>query len=50
MLERVDGNGGRVKIGGEVWSARSYDEHTVIEPGVRVQVAEIEGATALVYE
>ena len=50
VLERVDGNGGRVKIGGEVWSARSYDEHSVIEPGARVQVAEIEGATALVYE
>ena len=50
VLERVDGNGGRVKIGGEVWSARSLDEHSVIEPGVNVQVAEIEGATALVYE
>ena len=50
MLERVDGDGGRVKIGGEVWSARALDEHAVIEPGARVQVAEIEGATALVYE
>ena len=50
VLERVDGNGGRVKIGGEVWSARSLDEHSVIEPGAHVQVAEIEGATALVYE
>ena len=50
VVERVDGNGGRVKIGGEVWSARALDEHSVIEPGARVQVAEIEGATALVYE
>jgi membrane protein implicated in regulation of membrane protease activity len=50
VVERVDADGGRVKIGGEVWSARSYDEHSVIEPGARVQVAEIEGATALVYE
>jgi membrane protein implicated in regulation of membrane protease activity len=50
VVERVDGGGGRVKIGGEVWSARAYDEHSVIEPGARVQVAEIEGATALVYE
>ena len=39
-----------MKIGGEVWSARALDEHSVIEPGARVQVAEIEGATALVYE
>jgi membrane protein implicated in regulation of membrane protease activity len=50
VLERVDGHGGRVKIGGEVWSARAYDEDRVIEPGVRVVVLEIRGATALVAE
>jgi membrane protein implicated in regulation of membrane protease activity len=50
VLERVDGHGGRVKIGGEVWSARAYDEDRVIEPGVRVVVLEIKGATALVAE
>jgi|SRR5579862_1759797 membrane protein implicated in regulation of membrane protease activity len=50
VLERVDANGGRVKIGGEVWSARAFDERQVLEPGTRVQVAEIAGATALVYE
>ena len=50
VVERVDGDGGRVKIGGEVWSARTLDEHAVIEPGAHVQVAEIQGATALVYE
>jgi len=50
VVERVDADGGRVKIGGEVWSARSLDEQSVIEPGARVHVAEIEGATALVYE
>jgi len=49
VLERVDVNGGRVKIGGEVWSARTLDESQVLEPGARVQVAEIQGATALVY-
>src|SRR3954468_4248479 len=48
VLERVDEQGGRVKIGGEVWSARSYDEETVIEPGDRVEVLKIDGATALV--
>jgi membrane protein implicated in regulation of membrane protease activity len=37
-----------VKIGGEVWSARTYDEDDVIEPGARVEVMQIEGATALV--
>src|SRR5579862_4294910 len=50
VLERVDARGGRVKLGGEVWSARAFDERQVMEPGARVQVAEIEGATALVYE
>jgi membrane protein implicated in regulation of membrane protease activity len=48
VLERVNGDGGRVKIGGEVWSARSYDEDQVIEPGDRVEVLKIDGATALV--
>ena len=50
VVEQVDGNGGRIKLAGEVWSARSFDEHSVIEPGTPVQVAAIEGATALVYE
>jgi membrane protein implicated in regulation of membrane protease activity len=48
VLERVNRDGGRVKIGGEVWSARSYDEDQVIEPGDRVEVLKIDGATALV--
>jgi membrane protein implicated in regulation of membrane protease activity len=50
VLERVDANGGQVKIGGEVWTARAFDEDQVIEPGARVEVVKIEGATALVYE
>jgi membrane protein implicated in regulation of membrane protease activity len=49
VLERVDARGGRVKIGGEVWSARAFDESQVLDPGTSVQVAEIQGATALVY-
>jgi membrane protein implicated in regulation of membrane protease activity len=49
VLERVDVHGGRVKIEGEVWSARALDESQVLEPGTSVQVAQIEGATALVY-
>jgi membrane protein implicated in regulation of membrane protease activity len=47
-LERVDTDSGRVKIGGEEWSARSYSDEEVIEPGTRVVVVEIKGATALV--
>jgi membrane protein implicated in regulation of membrane protease activity len=50
VLERVDGHGGQVKIGGEIWSARSFDEDQAFEPGARVEVLKIDGATALVAE
>lgn len=50
VLERVDGDGGQVKIGGEVWSARSFDEDHVFDEGARVEVLKIDGATALVAE
>ena len=50
VLQRVDVNGGLVRIGGEEWSARAFMPDQVLEPGLRVEVAEIEGATALVYE
>ena len=50
VLEKVDADGGLVKIGGEVWTARAYDEDHVIEPGTRVEVMVIQGATALVSE
>ncbi|MFJ9411987.1 NfeD family protein [Streptomyces sp. NPDC101393] len=49
VLERVDGGeGGRIKLGGEVWSARALDADQVYEPGRTVDVVEIEGATALI--
>jgi membrane protein implicated in regulation of membrane protease activity len=50
VLQRVDTDGGRVRIGGEEWSARAYMEGQVFEPGDRVEVVKIEGATALVYQ
>jgi membrane protein implicated in regulation of membrane protease activity len=50
VVQQVDSNGGRVRIGGEEWSARAYIEDQVLEPGTRVEVVKIEGATALVYE
>jgi membrane protein implicated in regulation of membrane protease activity len=48
-LEEVGPHSGRVRIGGEEWSARSYDETQVIPAGKTVDVMHIEGATALVY-
>ena len=50
VIDRVDCHGGTVKLKGEVWTARTYDEDEVLEPGVRVHVLKIEGATALVSE
>ena len=52
VLERIanDEGVGCVRIDGEVWTARSYDEDKVLEAGTRVQVMEIRGATALVAE
>ena len=50
VLERVDTHGGRIKLAGEVWSARSFDPQHAIEPGRTVDVVQIEGATAVVYE
>jgi membrane protein implicated in regulation of membrane protease activity len=50
VLQRVDDRGGLVRIGGEEWSARAFMPEQVMEPGTRVEVMKIEGATALVYE
>nr|WP_202481940.1 MULTISPECIES: NfeD family protein [Streptomyces] len=49
VLERVSADGGgRIKLAGEVWSARSLDEDQVFEPGRQVDVVDIDGATAVV--
>jgi membrane protein implicated in regulation of membrane protease activity len=48
VLERVDGSGGRIKLAGEVWSARALDTGRAYEVGQEVDVVEIEGATAIV--
>ncbi|MEV0966632.1 MULTISPECIES: NfeD family protein [Streptomyces] len=48
VLERVDGDGGRIKLAGEVWSARALDASRAFEPGEQVDVVEIDGATAVV--
>jgi membrane protein implicated in regulation of membrane protease activity len=50
VLQRVDSRGGRVKIGGEEWSARSYVPDEEFDVGAEVEVAQIQGATALIYQ
>lgn len=48
VLERVDGSGGRIKLAGEVWSARALNSELAYEVGQEVDVVDIEGATAIV--
>jgi membrane protein implicated in regulation of membrane protease activity len=50
VTRRVDAHGGRVRIGGEEWSARCFMEGAVLEEGQTVDVIQIQGATALVAE
>ena len=49
VLTDVTPHGGRIRIGGEEWSARPYDEMSVIPSGATVDVLQIKGATALVH-
>lgn len=45
----MDGSGdGRIKLGGEIWSARALDAQQAYEVGQEVDVVDIEGATAIV--
>ncbi|MGW4437111.1 NfeD family protein [Streptomyces sp. NPDC004596] len=48
VMERVDGSGGRIKLAGEIWSARSLDTGRAYDVGQEVDVVDIEGATAIV--
>lgn len=49
VLQDVTAVRGLIKLAGEEWSARSFDEHQVIHAGAMVDVMEIDGATAVVY-
>jgi membrane protein implicated in regulation of membrane protease activity len=50
VLQRIDNgaDAGQVRLDGEVWRARAFDDDEVFEPGARVQVLEIRGVTAVV--
>jgi membrane protein implicated in regulation of membrane protease activity len=52
VLETISNHEGEgcVKIDGDVWTARAFDDDRVIERGARVEVVDIKGATALVME
>ena len=50
VLDRVDRHRGQVKLDGEVWTARTFNEDDVYEPGDQVTVMHIDGATAVVWQ
>ena len=50
VTRKVDRHGGRVRIGGEEWSARAYLDDQVLDEGKTVDIIQIDGATALVAE
>ncbi|MGN6794421.1 MAG: NfeD family protein [Streptosporangiaceae bacterium] len=50
VLADVSPHAGRIRIGGEEWSARPYDETSVIPTGSTVDILQIKGATALVHQ
>jgi membrane protein implicated in regulation of membrane protease activity len=49
VLDRVAGDQGQVKLDGQVWTARPFNEGDVYEPGDSVTVMHIDGATAVVF-
>ena len=50
VLNRVARDEGRVKLNGEVWTARPLDDGATYEPGESVTVMHIDGATAVVFK
>ena len=49
VLQEVTGRNGRVRIGGEEWTARAIDDSVVIPIGATAAILKIDGATAVVY-
>jgi membrane protein implicated in regulation of membrane protease activity len=50
VLDRVACDEGQVKLDGQVWTARPLNDNDVYEPGERVTVMQINGATAVVFK
>ena len=50
VLDRVAHDAGQVKLDGQVWTARPLNDNDVYEPGERVTVMQINGATAVVFK
>jgi membrane protein implicated in regulation of membrane protease activity len=49
VVEEVSSQAGQIRVGGEIWTARPYDDDAVIPVGAKVDIFQIKGATALVH-
>ncbi|MCH9722814.1 MAG: NfeD family protein [Actinomycetia bacterium] len=49
VLEQVSRDQGQVKLDGEVWTARPFEDDAIYQPGDQVTVMHIDGATAVVW-
>jgi membrane protein implicated in regulation of membrane protease activity len=49
VLDRVARDAGQVKLDGQIWTARPYNDGDIYEPGDSVTVMHIDGATAVVF-
>jgi membrane protein implicated in regulation of membrane protease activity len=49
VVDEVSMQSGQIRVGGEIWTARPYDETQVIAAGEQVDIFEIRGATAYVH-
>jgi membrane protein implicated in regulation of membrane protease activity len=49
VVEEVSSQAGQIRVGGEIWTARPYDDDQVIPIGAKVDIFQIKGATALVH-
>jgi membrane protein implicated in regulation of membrane protease activity len=50
VVEQVSSQGGQIRVSGELWTARPYDDDAIIDPGTKVDIFQIKGATALVHK
>jgi membrane protein implicated in regulation of membrane protease activity len=49
VLDQVARDAGQVKLDGQIWTARPYNDGDIYEPGDSVTVMHIDGATAVVF-
>ena len=49
VTTQITANSGEVKVDGQIWQARRYDDTVTIETGERIEVYKLDGITLIVY-